>query len=122
MNSQDLAFTAHDGDLKRATESPAPSRPRPAPTPCTSRPCLSQLAEGAGHVTPGDNDWTDCDRAKNGGFNSLERLDHERAVFFSDSFSLGQHRVHQEVQKTPLCLGVSGPEPCVENRRWTLAA
>ena len=24
-----------------------------------------------------------------------------------------------EVQSTPLCLGVSGPVPCVENRRWT---
>ena len=41
--------------------------------------------------TPGDNDWTDCDRPSNGGFNSLERLDHERQVFFSTPFSLGQH-------------------------------
>jgi hypothetical protein len=28
--------------------------------------------------TPGDNDWTDCDRPSNGAFSSLERLDHER--------------------------------------------
>ena len=59
--------------------------------------------------TPGDNDWTDCDRPSNGGFNSLERLDHERQVFFSTPFSLGQHRLRQEVQTTPLCLGVNGP-------------
>ena len=70
-------------------------------------------------LTPGDNDWTDCDRPSNGGFNSLERLDHERLVFFSTPFSLGKRRMRQEVQATPLCLGVNGPTPCVENRRWT---
>lgn len=70
--------------------------------------------------TPGDNDWTDCDRASNGGFNSRERLDHERQVFFSTSFSLGRHPIAQDVQATPSCLGVAGPTPCVENRRWTV--
>jgi hypothetical protein len=59
--------------------------------------------------TTGDNDWTDCDRPSNGGFSSLERLDHERAVFFNTPFSLGQHKMRMEVQATPLCLGVSGP-------------
>ena len=52
-------------------------------------------------------------------FSSLERLDHERKVFFSTPFSLGKHRIRQEVQTAPLCLGVSGFVPCVENRRWT---
>ena len=70
--------------------------------------------------TPGDNDWTDCDRPSNGGFNSLERLDHERQLFFSTPFTLGQHRLRQEVQTSPLCLGVSGPTACVENRRWNV--
>jgi hypothetical protein len=70
--------------------------------------------------TPGDNDWTDCDRPANGGFNSLERLDHERQVLFSTPFSLGRRKMRQEVQKTPVCLSVSGPTPCVENRRWML--
>ena len=69
--------------------------------------------------TPGDNDWTDCDRPSNGGFNSLERLDHERSVFFSTTKSLGKKQMKQEVQSTPLCLGVNGPTACVENRRWT---
>jgi hypothetical protein len=70
--------------------------------------------------TPGDNDWTDCDRASNGGFWSLERLDRERELFFETPFSLGQRRVRQEVQAAPLCLGVSGLVPCVENRRWSV--
>ena len=41
-------------------------------------------------------------------------------MLFSTPFSLGQHRMRQEVQTAPLCLGVSGPVPCVENRRWTV--
>lgn len=70
--------------------------------------------------TPGDNDWTDCDRPSNGGFSSLERLEHERQVLFSTPFSLGVHRLHQQVQTAPLCLGLTGLVPCVENRRWTM--
>ena len=68
----------------------------------------------------GDNDWTDCDRPANGGFSSLERLDYERAVFFSTPFSRGRRRMRQEVQTEPLCLGLSGRVPCVENRRWSV--
>jgi len=69
--------------------------------------------------TPGDNDWTDCDRPANGSFNSLERLDHERQLFFRTPFSLGRQRLRQEVQSAALCLGTNGPTGCVENRRWT---
>jgi hypothetical protein len=32
--------------------------------------------------TPGDNEWTDCHRANNGGYNPLERLSKIRSVFF----------------------------------------
>ena len=97
------------------------------PTTCTDALYLQALGylnalKAPAMFTPGDNDWTDCDRPANGGFNSLERLDHERALFFSTPFSLGQHRLRQEVQATPMCLGVSGPAPCVENRRWTFGA
>ena len=71
--------------------------------------------------TPGDNDWTDCDR--NAGTNSLERLDHERQVFFSTNFSLGQHPLHQDVQTEKLCLNHSGASVgCVENRQWTVGS
>jgi hypothetical protein len=70
--------------------------------------------------TPGYNDWTDCDRASNGGFNSRERLDRERQIFFSTPFSMGQRPLRQQVQTEALCLGVNGPVPCVENRRWTV--
>jgi hypothetical protein len=113
MNAQRLAFTVHDGDLKQGSNSLCDDS-------------LYQRALGwfnalqaPAMFTPGDNDWTDCDRASNGGYNALERLDRERRVFFSTEFSLGQRKLRQEVQSgQPYCLGVGGLTPCVENRRW----
>jgi hypothetical protein len=118
MNKQDLAFTAHDGDLKAGSNSP-----------CDDALYTRALGwfhsfQSAAMFTPGDNDWTDCDRASNGGFNSLERLEHERKVIFGSPFSLGRRPVRQEVQTQPLCLGLDGTAevnvPCVENRRWSV--
>ena len=110
MNSQKLVFTAHDGDLKAGSSE------------CTDNTYIQALGylnslKSAAMFTPGDNDWTDCDRTP--GYNSLAQLDKERKLFFSTAFSQGQKPMKQEVQSTPLCLGVSGPTPCVENRRWT---
>jgi hypothetical protein len=114
MNDSQLEFTVHDGDLKQGSGSP-----------CDDALYVQALGyfnslETAAMFTPGDNDWTDCDRPSNGGYSSRERLDHERQVFFSTPLSLGQHPLKQEVQSTPDCLGLTGPTPCVENRRWTL--
>ncbi len=111
MNSQDLAFTAHDGDLKAGGGV------------CTNFIYTQALGyfnslRAPAIFTPGDNDWTDCDRVS--GYNSLVQLDKERRLFFSDSYSLGQNKLLQEVQTDALCLGVSGMVPCVENRRWTI--
>src|SRR5688500_18499751 len=113
MNAQRLAFTVHDGDLKQGSNSP-----------CDAALYERSLGyfnalEAPAMFTPGDNDWTDCDRPSNGGFWSLERLDDERQVFFSTPHSMGQRQLPQDVQLEPLCLGVSGFVPCVENRRWT---
>ena len=146
MNSQDLAFTVHDGDLRQGSGVPS---------------CADNSSNGAGGVvdngniyqrglayfnalaapaifTTGDNDWTDCDRASLGAEarNSLRMLDAERALFFSTPYTLGQTKFLQEVQSTPTCkgflTGTDGPQadktksetltytdvPCVENRRW----
>lgn len=41
--------------------------------------------------TPGDNEWTDCHRPNNGGYNPLERLAAVRQVFFDrPGLSLGE--------------------------------
>ena len=131
MNDQDIEFSVHDGDLK-AGNAIANSA---TPTTCQSAVTPSIYSQALGYFnslqkpaifTPGDNDWTDCDRTSNGGFNSLERLQYERGVFFSTDTSLGQQRMKLEVQSTPLCLGTTSSTgsptfqtPCVENRRWT---
>jgi hypothetical protein len=122
MNSQDLAFTAHDGDLKAGSGTPGSV----APSTCTDALYLQGLnyfnsLKAPVIFTPGDNDWTDCDRASNGGFNSRERLDHERQLFFSTPLTLGQHHFVEELQTAALCLDArSNKVPCVENRRFTL--
>jgi len=120
MNRHELAFTVHDGDLKAGNGTPGSV----TPTTCSDALYVQALGffndlRAPAMLTPGDNDWTDCDRPSNGGFSSRERLDHERSVFFSTPYSLGKHRLRQEVQTAPLCLGVNGAMPCVENRRWT---
>jgi hypothetical protein len=82
---------------------------------------LFNALEAPAMFTPGDNDWTDCDRTAAGSFNSLERLDFERRLFFSTPFSMGMRKLRQEVQTEALCLGFGGHAvPCVENRRWTV--
>ena len=41
--------------------------------------------------TPGDNEWTDCHRQSNGGWNPLERLDFLRTLFYPNpNWSTGQ--------------------------------
>jgi hypothetical protein len=101
MNSQRLAFTVHDGDLK-AGSGPCPD------SLYTDAKARFNTLEAPAIFTPGDNDWTDCDR--NPGVSSAERLDFERKVFFSTPFSMGQEQLRQEVQAAPY----------VENRRWSV--
>ncbi|WP_295403260.1 hypothetical protein [uncultured Thiocystis sp.] len=70
-------FLVHIGDIKSGSE------------PCTDA-RLQDIAElfRAQPVpvvyTPGDNEWTDCHRAKAGGFDPLERLARLRDIFFDD--------------------------------------
>ena len=121
INNSEIEFSVHDGDLKAGNGTPGST----TPTTCSDALYLQgqrylNALDRPAIFTPGDNDWTDCDRPSNGGFNSLERLDHERQLFFSTPFSLGKHPLKQEVQTTPSCLGVNGPTACVENRRWTV--
>ena len=110
MNSQNLAFTVHDGDFKAGNSTVGSV----TPTSCSDALYNQSLGylnaqKAPAMFTPGDNDWVDCDRPSNGSFNSLERLNRERKIFFSTPYSQGQRRLKQEVQ--PIY---------VENRRWTV--
>jgi len=114
INNQELAFTVNDGDLKQGSGSPCDDALY-----VRALGWLNSLDRPAA-FTPGDNDWTDCDRASNGNFDSRERLDREREILFSTNQTLGRHTLTQEVQTAPECLNAAGVlVPCVENRRWT---
>lgn len=122
MNSHHLAFTVHDGDLKAGSGTPGSQ----TPTTCANEMYQQGLGflnalKAPAVITPGDNDWTDCDRTSNGSYNSLERLDYERSLFFATPYSLGKKPMLQDVQTEALCLSATGAlVGCVENRRWTL--
>src|SRR5262249_57837342 len=77
MNAHRLKFTVHDGDLKAGSGSL-----------CDDGLYAQSLAyfnslKAPAMFTPGDNDWTDCDRASNGGFNSPARPHRARPPLFS---------------------------------------
>jgi hypothetical protein len=61
---------------------------------------------------PGDNEWTDCHRINNGGYNALERLAFLRQTMFADERSFGQRTMRLHHQGPPT--GVYS-----ENTRWT---
>jgi hypothetical protein len=108
MNQQNLAFTVFDGDWKAGNG----TTNSVTPTTCSDalyRQSLGYLnsLKAPAAATPGDNDWVDCDRPSNGGFNSLERLKRQREIFFSTPYTAGKRKLKQEVQAT-----------YVENRRW----
>ena len=63
--------------------------------------------------TPGDNEWTDCNRQAAGEYDPLERLALLRKMFFNDAQSFGQ-------KKIPLSSQAEKPEFAryVENVAW----
>jgi hypothetical protein len=62
------------------------------------------------YYTPGDNEWTDCHRANNGGYQPLERLGRIRSLFFSPvGRTLGK----------PVPVTSQSGRGVPENTRWT---
>jgi len=83
INQSDIAFSLYDGDIKDGSSQ------------CTDgifQDALAMFATMAKPVVyvPGDNEWTDCHRLNNGGFDALERLAYLRRVMFPTLNSLGQ--------------------------------
>lgn len=101
------AFSVHVGDFKSGS------------MPCTDELFAQQQAhfqrfEGALVYTPGDNDWTDCHRGNNGGFDPLERLAALRRTFFRPGQSLGQLPMPVENQSSAM----PAHAKFIENQRW----
>ena len=107
MNAdRNLAFTAFDGDTKDGS------------SPCTDDQYTAAVErfnrfEAPTVYVPGDNEWTDCHRLNNGGYNNLERLDHVRKVMFAGRSSFGLHTMPLVHQGKP-------GEAYSENTRWEL--
>lgn len=105
INQSDIAFSLYDGDIKDGSSK------------CTDEvytdalKMFNTLVKPVVYV-PGDNEWTDCHRSNNGGFNTLERLTHLRKVMFPSTNSLGQTTLALEQQ------GKLG-EKFVENSRFS---
>lgn len=105
INSQNLEFSVYDGDTKDGSS------------------VCDDLTIGANAVNifntlraplvyvPGDNEWTDCHRKNNGGFDALERLSFLRQNVFNTESSFGQRKMNLTHQ------GIPG-EPYSENTRW----
>jgi hypothetical protein len=106
INRSDIAFSIYDGDIKDGSSK------------CTDDVYTDALKMFGSLVKPvvylpGDNEWTDCHRSNNGGYNTLERLSHLRKVMYPTLDSLGQ---------TTLALQHQGKAPgdkYVENVRFS---
>ncbi|MEY4737556.1 MAG: hypothetical protein RL302_1875 [Pseudomonadota bacterium] len=105
INASDIAFSIYDGDIKDGSSK------------CTddvyvdALKMFNSLVKPVVYV-PGDNEWTDCHRLNNGGYDGLERLAHIRRTLFATPGSLGQSRIALEHQ------GRAG-EKFVENTRFS---
>jgi len=106
INASKVAFTVFDGDIKDGSSF------------CDN----FQYADAIDRFNsfkkpmvyvPGDNEWTDCHRSNNGGYNALERLSYIRQIMFNSPDSFGQKKMQLEHQ------GKLGKD-YAENVRWTL--
>jgi hypothetical protein len=103
INTEDLAFVIHIGDIKSG-------RDRCDDKIYAKRKRLFDAFRHPFVLIPGDNDWTDCHRQAGGGYDPVERLRHFRDVFY--------------LQNPPLGIERQSVDPAFadyrENMRWTM--
>ena len=105
INAGNIAFSLYDGDIKDGSSQ------------CTDKVFADALTMFNSMTMPviyipGDNEWTDCHRLNNGGYDTQERLTTLRKVMFATPGSLGKKRMPLQHQ------GKTG-EKFVENTRFT---
>ena len=105
INQSDIAFSIYDGDIKDGSSKCTDDIYTSALT------MFGQMKKPVVYV-PGDNEWTDCHRLNNGGYDGLERLAHVRKMMFPTSASLGQRQMPLTHQGQP-------GEKFVENTRFS---
>jgi hypothetical protein len=94
MNASDIAFSIYDGDLKDGSSK------------CTDDVFTDAIKmfdafQKPMIYVPGDNEWTDCHRTNNGGYDNLERLAHLRQVMFASPESFGATKMALDHQGKP---------------------
>ena len=86
INASDIAFSIYDGDIKDGSSK------------CTDEiysdaiKMFNSLKQPTIYI-PGDNEWTDCHRTNNGGYDQLERLGFIRKTMFATPNSFGQKTI-----------------------------
>src|SRR4029079_14490578 len=80
INAARVAFSVYDGDIKSGSSK------------CNDDQYTAAAARFDTFLSPmiyvpGDNEWTDCHRVNNGGYNTLERLTFLRQTLFADERS-----------------------------------
>jgi hypothetical protein len=134
MNEHKLTFSIFDGDIKNGSEpcyADYDGSAQSAGRPDVYQYALDRFAQQVNPVVylPGDNEWTDCDRASiTPRFDSLDRLEHLRQVSYgydpttgsSSPYSLGQRtiRLQRQSDVDPQLVDPRGYR-YVENVRWT---
>lgn len=108
VNAENPAFTVHVGDTKSGSSL------------CSDENYQRTLKSFSRFehpliYTPGDNEWTDCNRAAAGDWDAVERLSLVRKLFFKDSNTLGGGDAFK------LTVQSSDPQfaTYVENRMWS---
>lgn len=91
MDSEDLAFAVHGGDIKNGWSVCSDEVLRDIRD-------VFQSSKTPLVYVPGDNEWTDCHRQSNGSYDPLERLAKLRELFFEGETALGQRTLALERQ------------------------
>jgi hypothetical protein len=94
MNASDIDFSMYDGDIKDGSSKCDDAAYAEAIK------MFDDLKKPAVYV-PGDNEWTDCHRKNNGGYDNLDRLAYLRKVAFSTPKSFGQRKLTLTQQGKP---------------------
>ncbi len=107
VNEQDQVFTVHVGDFKSSN------------TPCNEEAYQKMLGYFGQFnkpliYTPGDNEWTDCNKEAAGGYDPEERLGVIRKMFFASNKSFGKEKIQLTSQSQS-----AGFPKFVENNRWS---
>jgi hypothetical protein len=109
INAETSPFTVFVGDTKGGS------------TPCTDAALQKVKDMWTAFQAPlmysiGDNEWTDCHRAKAGGYDPLERLAKVREMYFATpEMSLGAHPMAVETESKVFADKYA---KYVENQRW----